>query len=298
MKIVKEFIGYIITILLVVLYIGAIGNGDIFLAKIFSVILYVLPLVLIFRNQLSKLKLLEKINKVDNYITLKRIKITIPAIFTVLAIIAVFKENITYFGVWYQDLIISLVSIWLFSALMILLIHFFFSDKIIFNNDKKTDEFITVLTGIMFLGMSIIIFIKPISISLFTIIYIGLIINFILFIYKVLEAVVSFNKSSINFLGITKSITLIIILMLSIIYIQNILVYRQFSNAYSGVNLNEYFDIFYYSVTNLTSVGFGDIVPNNIYAKIISIETSIFGYILFITLFGLFISKISEGNIK
>lgn len=78
------------------------------------------------------------------------------------------------------------------------------------------------------------------------------------------------------------------------IYIQNMIVYNNFSSSFRGIELNPYFDIFYYTVVNLTSVGFGDITPQNYFVKIVSIESSIFGYIMFFTIVGLFISKAGE----
>jgi hypothetical protein len=64
--------------------------------------------------------------------------------------------------------------------------------------------------------------------------------------------------------------------MVTMIFIQNSLVYNNIDKSFVGIELNSYFDIFYYTVVNLTSVGFGDITPQNYFVKIVSIESFIF----------------------
>lgn len=294
MKIVKEVIGYIFATIGVFIYLSAIFRGEIIIAHIFALMLYLLPIFLFFGKQISKLPFVKPPQKCDDFKDIKRIKVMIPIVFTIISFVMIFVQNYKIFDIWYWDLLITLISVWIFSFVIIIIINFFFSKKTLFDNNKKTDEFITVLTSVIFLGLLTVFFVVKLSSDVFIIVFIGLILNFLVYVYKVIEAIVYFNTSTQRFFNFIKSIGLIITLMITMIFIQNSLVYNNIDNSFVGIELNPYFDIFYYTVVNLTSVGFGDITPQNYFVKIVSMESSIFGYIMFFTIVGIFISKAGE----
>lgn len=294
MKVVKEIFGYIFAAIGVLIYLSAIFRGNMIIAYLFTLILYLLPIFLFFGEHISKVPFIKPSKKGDDFEDIKRIKVMIPVVFTIIAFIMIFVQEYRIFDIWYWDLLVTLISVWFFSLIIILLLSFFFSKKTLFNNNKKTDEFITVLTSVIFLGLLTVFFVGRLSSDVFILIFIGLILNFLVYVYKVIEAIVYFDSSEQQFFSFIKSIGLIITLMVTMIYIQNAIVYNNYSNSFTGIELNPYFDVFYYTVINLTSVGFGDITPQNYFVKIISIESSIFGYIMFFTIVGLFISKAGD----
>ncbi|MBU1020833.1 MAG: hypothetical protein KJ847_06410 [Firmicutes bacterium] len=294
MKTIKEMFSYIFAACGVFIYLSAIFRGEMIIAYMFTLTLYLLPFFLFFGERISKLPFTKPSKKVDDFKDIKRMKVMIPIVFTIIAFVMVFAQEYKILDIWYWDLLITLVSVWIFSLVIIVILNFFFSRKTLFDNNKKTDEFITILTSVIFLGLLTVFSVGELSSSVFILIYFGLILNFLIYVYKIIEAIVYFDISEQKFFSFMKSITLIITLMVTMIYIQNSIVYNNYSTSFIGIELNPYFDIFYYTIVNLTSVGFGDITPQNYFVKIVSIESSVFGYIMFFTIVGLFISKAGE----
>jgi hypothetical protein len=93
------------------------------IAYMFALVLYLLPIFLFFGKQITKISFVKLSQKGDDFKDIKRIKVMVPIVFTII------------------------------SFVIIIIINFFFSKKTLFDNNKKTDEFITVLTSFIFLGL-------------------------------------------------------------------------------------------------------------------------------------------------
>lgn len=164
-----------------------------------------------------------------------------------------------------------------------------------FENEIHTDEFIQLSTIIIFFGILTFSIEIEMVYDLFLSIYVGQIVSFVLYAYIMIEGIFYF-KNTMSFNRIFRSMLLLIFIMILFLYIQNVVVMQNIDNAFSGINLNRFFELLYYTITNVTSVGFGDITPNCYYAKIVSMESSVFGYIMFFSFISLFVAKTSEIN--
>lgn len=129
MKIFKEVFGYIFSTVVVFVYLSIIFRGDKIIADMFLIILYLLPIFLFFGEYLNKLLFTKPSQKVDDFKEIKRIKVIIPVCFTAIAFIMIFVQGYIIFDIWYWDLSITLISVWIFSFVIIIILNFFFSQK-------------------------------------------------------------------------------------------------------------------------------------------------------------------------
>ncbi|WP_156456543.1 potassium channel family protein [Abyssisolibacter fermentans] len=132
--------------------------------------------------------------------------------------------------------------------------------------------------------------------ELWYLVLIGLAIAYLLNLRVILEIVlkpVALINKKINSGELKKSIILniwigaIIVLLIIIInlFLSVLVVYKAFPNeAYNHTNIAT-FDLFYYTLITFTTVGYGDIVPNMIITKILSVVisfTSVFCIVVFL----------------
>ncbi len=98
-----------------------------------------------------------------------------------------------------------------------------------------------------------------------------------LFIQLLQEAMESSNRT-LTFKNLWKSAFLIIFLFLIVLSMMSYVAFVFDENSFSGLNINTYFDFFYYTCVTFATVGFGDIVPISTYARgvcVLTIITSI-----------------------
>ncbi|MBN2605278.1 MAG: two pore domain potassium channel family protein [Bacilli bacterium] len=112
-----------------------------------------------------------------------------------------------------------------------------------------------------------------------------------------------FNRS---FLKIALLFVFLFVLFIDTSATLNILIYNSDNiTSFKGLSLtndNQIFDLYYYTVINITSVGFGDITPLSQDARFLSIVTSILGYLTFASFLAIaltnFSSKKNENDIE
>lgn len=103
------------------------------------------------------------------------------------------------------------------------------------------------------------------------------------------------NECLVNkqFKNLTLSVVLFFIIFLVHIFLMNAFLMGNAIDSFLlfGKTHNlSYYQIFYYSVINITNVGFGDITPNSIDSQTVSVIASVGGYLIFSSLIGLVLS--------
>ena len=66
----------------------------------------------------------------------------------------------------------------------------------------------------------------------------------------------------------------------------------------SNDRINTFFDAIYFSVTVLTGVGFGDIVPTTFWGRVISMAMMLLGTVIFVSYTAVFASAIIEVDLE
>lgn len=110
------------------------------------------------------------------------------------------------------------------------------------------------------------------------------------------------NECLVNkqFKNLTLGVVLFFIIFLVHVFLMNAFLLGKSIDSFllygKTYNFNSY-QIFYYSVINITNVGFGDITPNSIDSQTVSILASIGGYLIFSSLIGLVLSITYNGRL-
>lgn len=250
-------------------------------------ILLVMIIITLFSDKLQI-----KINKIKyNQILMSNIKYII--------LLLIYLGTFLYFLISNIDLsqwkdISSVLIVSAIASLMIFLLFYYllFEVKILKTKTQyDTFYFFTLISLIYFIFFASSIEIATQELRTTLIIslgYIGL-----KYIITLLSIVLNNNKEVYGTSAeLMKSIFKIAIIFVLIVFSMNILEFFNNSSNFSFSNNNSStFSMFYYSIINITSVGFGDITPISFTAQLISIFASFFGYILLLSVIGKIMSK-------
>lgn len=234
----------------------------------------------------------EYVNKKRNDKTkLIRYQISFSIIFVGAYIYASILSKSSITSSFYIDILIVICTLILIIIVTVIIDNLFFTDKLIFQNSQLTDEYVSALFLCLFICLFIVVFINDLDINAYYSLFIVLSLNIGLLAYKLMEATHYFKiRRDISYNSISGLFSLLF-LIIGLLFIQNMLAYNNLPSSFGNVTLNEYFDIMYYTIINITSVGFGRIYPIKYMAKIVAMEASLFGFIVLYSIIGIFTTE-------
>lgn len=192
---------------------------------------------------------------------------------------------------YFLDSLILFIIIVITYILVSTLKRLFFDNKVIFQNNQLTDEYISILFVYLFYCILIAGFIKELESVTYYSLFIVLSLNVFLLAYKLLESTHYFRNTRMHSLSSISGLFSLLFLSIGLLFVQNMITYNYNVNSFGNIELNEYFDLLYYTIINITTVGFGRIYPVTYMAKIVAVETALLGFVVIYSIIAIFTTE-------
>lgn len=291
---IKEGLLYVLVFMLFFVYANLLINQSYWLLYIFVLLGLFSSGLMLFRSR----KVMEARGSLllSNF-NRTRLNIVLVTVFVISILVGALTND--------RNVLESSRNIWMFVVFSIIFIgviititNFVFTKKTIFSDNKYTDEYINMLFIMLLFGFIAVAALESVPMWLFYLSYIVLFINTVIFTIETIKSVIELEIHDMTMSKVLKNIGVLLLVFVLLIYLQNLMIFNLGNETFigAGFNLNPYFDLLYYSIVNITSVGFGDITPLGYLGKLTSISSSVFGYVIIFSILGIMVSKFSNKS--
>lgn len=202
-----------------------------------------------------------------------------------------FTEKAPILSNYFLDILVLILILVISYILVSTLKRLFFDSKVIFQNNQLTDEYISILFVYLFYSILVSVFAKELGSTTYYSLFVVLSLNVFLLAYKLLESTHYIRTTRMLSLSSISGLFSLLFLTIGLLFVQNMITYNYSIDSFGNIELNEYFDLLYYTIINITTVGFGRIYPVTYLAKIVAVETALLGFVVIYSVIAIFTTQ-------